>query len=57
VLTVARVSDGGATGGNLDVAQINSSVEHGRDEGVAQHVRMWPGNPHASSTSPPSSPS
>ena len=38
----------GVAGGNLDVTQVHARVEHGRDEGVAQHVRVWPGDPHAS---------
>jgi hypothetical protein len=30
-------------GGDLDVAQVDAGVEHGRDEGVAQHVRVRAG--------------
>jgi hypothetical protein len=38
----ARVS---VAGSDLDVAQVNSSVEHGRDEGMTQHVRVQSGDP------------
>jgi hypothetical protein len=33
-------------GGDLDLT--HPGVEHGRDEGVAQHMRVRPGDPHAS---------
>jgi hypothetical protein len=36
----------GVAGGDLDVAQVNPGVEHGGDEGMAQYVRMRPGDPH-----------
>jgi hypothetical protein len=39
------------TGGDLDVAQVHARVQHGRDEGMAEHVRVRPGNPHARSVS------
>jgi hypothetical protein len=31
-------------GGDLDVAQVNACVEHGRDERVPEHMRMCPGD-------------
>jgi hypothetical protein len=31
--------------GDLDDTQVHSGVEHGRDERVAQHMRMQPGDP------------
>jgi hypothetical protein len=31
-------------GGDLDVAQVDASVEHGRDERVAGHVRVRSGD-------------
>jgi hypothetical protein len=37
----ARVS---VTGSDLHVAQIGAGVEHGRDVGVAEHVRVCPGD-------------
>ena len=36
----------GMAGSDLDVAQVNSGVEHGRDEGMAEHVGVRPGDPH-----------
>jgi hypothetical protein len=30
-------------GSDLDVAQVNAGVEHGRDEGMPEHVRVSPG--------------
>jgi hypothetical protein len=33
---------GGVAGGDLDVAEIYSSVEHGGDIGMAEHVGMHP---------------
>ena len=36
-------------GGDLDVAQVHAGVEHGGDEGVAEHVRVWPGDRHPGS--------
>jgi hypothetical protein len=35
----------GVAGGDLDVSQVHASVEHGGDEGVPEHVRVWPGDP------------
>ena len=35
-------------GSDLDIAEIHPSVEHGRHEGVAEHVRVRPGDRHAS---------
>ena len=37
-------------GGDLDVPQVHARVEHGRDEGVAEHVRVRPDDPHASNS-------
>ena len=34
-------------GGDLDIAQADPGVQHGRDERVPEHVGMWPGDPHA----------
>jgi hypothetical protein len=31
-------------GGDLDVAEVDAGIEHGRDEGVAEHVRVRPGH-------------
>jgi len=41
----------GVAGGNLDIAQVHAGVEHGRDEGVAEHVRVRAGDAHASNLS------
>jgi hypothetical protein len=38
----------GVAGGDLDVPEVQTRVEHGHDEGVAEHVRVRPGDPHAS---------
>ena len=35
-------------GSDLDVPQVHARVEHGGDEGVAEHVRVRLGDPHAS---------
>jgi hypothetical protein len=40
-------------GGDLDVPQVHSGIEHGRDEGVAEHMRVRPGNAHPSSFGQP----
>ncbi len=44
VLAGPVVAHGGAwvgvAGGDLDVAQVHASVEHGGDEGMAEHVRV-----------------
>jgi len=37
----------GMAGSDLDVAQVHARVEHGRDKGMAEHVRVRPGDPHA----------
>ena len=34
----------GVAGGDLNIAQVNASIEHGRDERVAQHVRVRSGD-------------
>ncbi len=33
-------------GGDLDVPQVHARIEHRGDEGMAEHVRVRPGNPH-----------
>ena len=35
--------------GDLDIAQVDLAVEHGRDEGMARHVRVRPSDLYASS--------
>jgi hypothetical protein len=32
----------GVAGGDLDVPQIDTSIEHGRDEGMTKHMRVGP---------------
>ncbi len=44
----------GVAGSDLDVAQVNPSVEHGRDEGMAKHVWMCPGDAYARGFGEPS---
>jgi hypothetical protein len=48
VLAGTVVSHGGArvgvAGGDLDIAQVDASVEHGGDKSVPQHMRMCPGD-------------
>jgi hypothetical protein len=34
-------------GGDLDIAQVNPGIQHGRHERVPEHVGMWPGDTHA----------
>ncbi len=36
----------GVTGGDLDVPQVHSGIEHGRDEGMPEHVTVRPDNSH-----------
>ena len=43
----------GVAGGDLDVAQVDSGVEHGRDVGVAKHVGMSLGCLYAGSFGEP----
>jgi hypothetical protein len=31
-------------GGDLDVAEVDAGVEHGRDEGMPEHMRVGPGD-------------
>jgi hypothetical protein len=38
----------GVAGGDLDVVQVNTGVEHRGDEGVPEHVWVHPWKPHAS---------
>jgi hypothetical protein len=38
-------------GGDLGVPQVQASIEHGRDEGVAEHMRVRPGDPRTSGLS------
>jgi hypothetical protein len=33
------------SGGDLHITEVHAGIEHGRDEGVAEHVRMHPGQP------------
>jgi len=35
-------------GGDLDVPQVHARVQHGGDEGMTEHVRVRPGDPHSS---------
>ena len=37
----------GVAGGELDVPQVHASVQHGRDEGMAEHVGMGTGDGHS----------
>src|SRR5258708_16792370 len=37
----------GVAGGDLDVPQVHSSTEHGRDKGMPEHVRVRAGNPYS----------
>jgi hypothetical protein len=37
----------GVPGGDLDIAQANSGIQHGRHERVPEHAGMWPGDRHA----------
>jgi hypothetical protein len=37
----------GVPGGDLDVPQVHTGAEDGGDEGVAEHVRVRAGDPHA----------
>jgi hypothetical protein len=37
----------GVAGGDLDVPQVYSSIKHGRDEGMPEHVGVRPGSPHS----------
>ena len=39
----------GVAGGDLDIPQVHACVQHGRDEGMAEHVRVRPGDPHTRS--------
>jgi hypothetical protein len=39
----------GVPGGDLDVAQVHACIQHGGDEGMAEHVRVRPGDRYASS--------
>jgi hypothetical protein len=34
----------GMAGGDLDVPQIDTSVQHGRDERVSEHMWVWAAN-------------
>ena len=34
--------------GDLDIPEVHARIQHGRDERMAKHVRVWPGDPHAS---------
>jgi hypothetical protein len=37
----------GMPAGDLDIAQVRPGIETGRDEGVPEHMRVRPGDPHA----------
>jgi hypothetical protein len=39
----------GVAGGDLDISQVDASVEHGRDECVTEHVRVCLGHLYAGS--------
>src|SRR5262249_51121697 len=39
----------GVPGRDLDVAELHACVEHGRDESLAEHMRVCPGDPHSRS--------
>ena len=43
----------GVPGRDLDIPQVHASIEHGRYEGMAEHMRVRPGDPHASDLSEP----
>src|SRR5437868_8180751 len=51
VLTGPVVAHGGARvgvpGGDLDVPEVDASIEHGRHESVTEHMRVCPGDPDA----------
>src|SRR5690242_14562815 len=34
----------GVPGSDLDVAEVDAGIEHGRDEGMPEHMRMGPGD-------------
>jgi hypothetical protein len=38
-------------GRDLDITQVHASIEHGRDKGMAEHMRVRPGDPHTSGLS------
>ena len=40
-------------GGDPDVAQVHARMQHGRDESMPEHVRVRPGNRHASGPGKP----
>jgi hypothetical protein len=33
-------------GGDLDIPQVHARIQHGRDEGMTEHVRVRSGNPY-----------
>lgn len=35
----------GVTGGDLDIPEVDADIEHGRDEGMTEHMRVGPGDP------------
>jgi hypothetical protein len=37
------------TGGYLDIPEIDVGIEHGRDEGMPEHMRVCLGDPDAGS--------
>jgi hypothetical protein len=40
-------------GCDLDITQVHAGVQHGRDEGMAQHMRVRPGDSDPSCISEP----
>ena len=36
----------GMAGSALDSTQVHARIEHGRHEGMPEHMRVWPGNSH-----------
>jgi predicted ABC-type ATPase len=37
-------------GSDLNISQVHARVEHGGHKGVAERVRVRPGDPHASNS-------
>ena len=44
----------GVPGGDLDVPEVNASIEHGRDEGMTEHMRVRSGDLDAGTCGEPS---
>lgn len=47
----------GVTRGDLNIPEVDTSIKHGRDEGVPQHVWMHPRQPDICGESEPTKPS